>query len=100
MRLMKNNIALIYPKSIFLCSSANEDDTEGDVEHMGAHLAAEVRNFLTDWCPGPPDTSLGRLSFVTHSVGGLIVRSALPHLSDFNTHMFTYISFSTPHLGY
>ncbi|CAJ1415962.1 unnamed protein product, partial [Effrenium voratum] len=97
MRLMKNNIALLYPDAIFLCSQSNEDNTEGDFEEMGIRLAQEVANFICDWCPG---SALGRLSFIAHSIGGLIVRSAIPHLQDFKDKMFTILTFSSPHAGY
>ena len=33
----------------------------------------EVANYVADWCPG---SALGRLSFVAHSIGGLMVRAA------------------------
>ena len=39
MRLLKNNIALLFPEAMFLCSSANEDFTEGDIGEMGVRLA-------------------------------------------------------------
>ncbi|CAE8661193.1 unnamed protein product, partial [Polarella glacialis] len=97
MRLMKNNIALLYPDAIFLCSQANEDNTEGDFQEMGIRLAQEVTNYICDWCPG---SALGRLSFVAHSIGGLIVRSALPLLLDYSEKMFTLLTFSSPHVGY
>eukprot|EP00931_Biecheleriopsis_adriatica_P005121 TRINITY_DN106678_c0_g1_i1.p1 TRINITY_DN106678_c0_g1~~TRINITY_DN106678_c0_g1_i1.p1 ORF type:complete len:843 (+),score=175.66 TRINITY_DN106678_c0_g1_i1:79-2607(+) len=97
MRLMKNNIALLYPDAIFLCSQANEDNTEGDFNEMGIRLAQEVTNFICDWCPG---SALGRLSFIAHSIGGLIVRSALPLLQEYKDKMFTILTFSSPHVGY
>lgn len=97
MRLMKNNIALLYPDAIFLCSNANEDNTEGDLNEMGIRLAQEVVNYICDWCPG---SALGRLSFIAHSIGGLIVRAALPMLREYSGKMFTLLTFSTPHLGY
>eukprot|EP00929_Paragymnodinium_shiwhaense_P091389 TRINITY_DN51362_c0_g2_i1.p1 TRINITY_DN51362_c0_g2~~TRINITY_DN51362_c0_g2_i1.p1 ORF type:complete len:785 (+),score=185.74 TRINITY_DN51362_c0_g2_i1:297-2651(+) len=100
MRLLRNNIALLYPGFLFLCSSANEEDTEGDIHSMGEHLADEVTNFVKDWCPGKPEATLGRLTFVAHSIGGLIVRSALPYLDELQQHFHAYISLSTPHLGY
>ena len=32
-------------------------------------------------------------------MGGLIIRSALPHLESFRDNMKSYISLSSPHLG-
>mmetsp|Transcript_139652 Transcript_139652/g.260414 ORF Transcript_139652/g.260414 Transcript_139652/m.260414 type:complete len:806 (+) Transcript_139652:96-2513(+) len=97
MRLMKNNLAMMYPDAIFLMSNVNEDNTEGDMSEMGIRLAQEVVNFISDWCPG---SALGRLSFVAYSIGGLILRAALPLLKEFKDKMYTFLSFSTPHLGY
>jgi len=97
MRLMKNNIALLYPDAIFLCSNSNEANTEGDFSEMGIRLAQEVVNYICDWCPG---SALGRLSFIAHSIGGLIVRAALPLLHEYSSKMFTLLTFSTPHVGY
>ena len=48
MRLMKNNIALIHPEALFLCSNSNEESTEGDIGEMGVRLAQEVMNFISE----------------------------------------------------
>ena len=64
---------------------------------MGKNLAHEVNSFIIKWCPG---NSLGRISFITHSLGGLIARASLPYLDEYQDKMYTYISFGTPHLGY
>lgn len=47
-----------------------------------------------------PSQGFKRLSFVAHSMGGLVVRAALPHLERYKDLMYTYISLGTPHLGY
>jgi len=39
MKMIKNNIALVFPEVMFLMSSANEDSTEGSIKEMGLRLA-------------------------------------------------------------
>ena len=97
MRLLKNNITLLFPEAMFLCSQANEDHTEGDINEMGVRLAQEVNNYITQYCPG---CSLGKISFIAHSLGGIIVRTALPLLEDYKDKFHNFITLSSPHLGY
>jgi len=35
MKLLKNYLNYLHPESMFLCSSINEDSTEGDINEMG-----------------------------------------------------------------
>lgn len=44
--------------------------------------------------------SFKRLSFIGHSLGGLIIRSALPYLEEFKDKMHLFMTLSSPHLGY
>jgi len=97
MRLLKNNFSLIIPDALFLCSNSNEESTEGDIGEMGVRLAQEVVNYITEWCPG---NTLGRINFIGHSMGGVIIRAALPYLEEYSHKMHLYMSLSTPHLGY
>jgi triacylglycerol esterase/lipase EstA (alpha/beta hydrolase family) len=97
MRLLKNNIALLFPEAMFLCSCENEEHTEGDILEMGVRLSQEVNTYINQYCPG---CSLGRISFVAHSMGGLIVRAALPYLEEHIDKMYNFITLSSPHLGY
>lgn len=97
MRLFRNQIALLYPDSVVMLATSNEDQTEGDIMEMGERLASEVRNYILSFCPA---SCLAKLSFVGHSLGGLIIRAALPHLAEYSHKFFTYISLSSPHLGY
>lgn len=98
MRTIKNHVALLYPSSHFLCSSQNEKKTDGDIGMMGKRLATEVREYISKYLPRKG--SLEKISFVGHSLGGVIIRAALPLLFDYKDKMYTFITFSSPHLGY
>ena len=97
MRTIKNNLSIFHPEALFLCSSKNEGKTEDDIEEMGVRLANEVTEFAQEWCPG---STLGMISFIGHSLGGVIIRAALPHLAKFKDKMETFVTLSSPHLGY
>lgn len=64
---------------------------------MGERLAKEVKKYVIEFCPG---TNLAKLSFVGFSLGGLIARAAFPHLEHLQQKFHTFITLSTPHLGY
>jgi len=96
MRILKNNISLAFPECLFLCSTCNEDNTTDSIAQLGERLAEEVKDYIQEWCPA---SSLGRLSFIGHSLGGLIIRSALPLLEEYSKKMHLCMTLSTPHLG-
>jgi len=97
MRIIKNAISLHFPDSLFLSSTSNENNTDSDILRMGERLAQEVISFIREWCPLG---NLGRLSFIGHSLGGLIIRAALPNLREYRQKLHLYLSLATPHLGY
>ena len=49
LRLFKNNISYLYPDTMFLCASSNEDMTDGEIAQMGVRLANEVKNYIDEW---------------------------------------------------
>ena len=85
LRLIKNTISLISPGSILLPSCSNQEDTECDIIEMGKKLANEVKNFLKDWNEG---SVFNRISFIGHSIGGLIIRASLPFLAEYSGKMW------------
>lgn len=97
MKLIKNNFSLMYPEVSFLCASSNEDMTDTDIIEMGNRLAVEIRKHINEFFP--PD-SLQHLSFIGHSLGGVIIRAALPRLMDMKHKFHSLLTFSSPHLGY
>ena len=79
-----------------VCSRVNEDQTTKDIAEMGINLAGEVQKLVNQLTK---QRRLLSLSFVGHSLGGLIIRSALPHLENLKDYMKAFVTMSTPHLG-
>jgi pimeloyl-ACP methyl ester carboxylesterase len=96
-RILRNQVACMCPDALVFSSTANEAQTDGDIESMGIRLVMELREFIERH-----STSffiISRISFIAHSLGGLIVRAALPALTEYKKKFHLFISLSTPHLG-
>jgi hypothetical protein len=90
-------VACICPSALIFSSSVNEEHTDGRIDEMGFRLANEVRQFVE-----AHSTSfyiIGRISFLAHSLGGLIVRAALPHMEVYKDKLNFFMTLSTPHVG-
>ena len=98
MRMVRNQLFMQNPKANFLSATANENTTDGNIIEMGKRLADEVRKHVRRWYPN--QQALGKITFIAHSLGGVIVRSALPWLVDYKDKMWGFVTFSSPHLGY
>ena len=68
---IKHAIFGIEPNSQIIVSAANENSTEGDIREMGIKLAGEVLDYISEYCSV---AYLDRVSFIGHSLGGLIIR--------------------------
>lgn len=105
LRLVRNQWLLIDPKVEFLMSEANEDKTSGDFREMGNRLAKEVVSFVKkkmDKVSRSGGLRSIKLSFVGHSIGNVIIRTALADsiMEPYLRFLHTYVSVSGPHLGY
>lgn len=79
-RFFKNILKIAVPSCKMLSCISNEENSEEDIMTMGKRLADEVLSYL-DFCQEEdPSFMLGRISFIAHSLGGLIIRAGLPHL--------------------
>ena len=92
---LKSVLMKAYPKTFFIESSVNECRTNDKIDEMGFRLAKEVITFLSQ----VSTEEVPFLSFIGHSMGGLVIRAALPHLECISDRMRSYVSLSTPHLG-
>jgi pimeloyl-ACP methyl ester carboxylesterase len=95
MKIIKNMLYANFPNNMYLCSSYNEQDTDISIYILGERLSKEVKDYLKD----NKIITLGRISFIGHSLGGLIIRAALLHLEEFSDKMHLFLSLSSPHLG-
>jgi hypothetical protein len=78
--LIRNQWLLRDPGAECLLSETNEDRTYGDFKEMGKRLASEVLSFLKnklDKYSRHGGCKELKLSFVGHSIGNIIIRSAL-----------------------
>ncbi|CAI9757464.1 unnamed protein product [Fraxinus pennsylvanica] len=105
LRLVRNQWLLLDPKVEFLMSEVNEEKTSGDFREMGQRLAQEVVSFVKKKMDKVSRSAVLRtikLSFVGHSIGNIILRTALTDsiMEPYLRYLHTYLSVSGPHLGY
>ena len=77
LHLVQKVIAYSQPRAMFMHSGANEGKTDVEISTMGKRLSQEVITYIQQYCVGD---KLARISFIGYSLGGCIVRAALPHL--------------------
>ena len=94
-KMLQDTISNVYAKGLFLLSRANEGQTNTSIGEMGVRLANEVKGFLQN----SSSIFIDKISFVGHSLGGLIIRASLPYLSELQDRFYSYISLACPHLG-
>jgi triacylglycerol esterase/lipase EstA (alpha/beta hydrolase family) len=71
--LLKNCLEIVYGIHVII-STCNEGLTENSIIVAGKRLALELKKILCH------QISEYKLSFIGHSMGGLIIRSAIPEL--------------------
>ncbi|KAJ8610474.1 hypothetical protein CTAYLR_007762 [Chrysophaeum taylorii] len=103
MRLLRAYALLLFPRAIVLSPQSNEDNTGGSMGPMGQRLAHEVHNFIKHRCGdiADPDPDMGRISFIGHSAGSMIVRTALtsPIFKPYLPKLHAFVSLSSSHCG-
>ena len=69
-----------------------------DIEDMGHNLANEITAHIDQNFDGL--NQISKISFIGHSLGGVIIRSSLMYLQDLKPKLHTFMTLSSPHLGY
>jgi hypothetical protein len=107
MRLLRNILVAEFPFMRIYVPDVNEGKTEESIVAQGERLAEYIYTNISDDYPelfqGPctSDGRHARISFVGHSLGGLVVRRALEddRLEPLLRLAQNYISLASPHLG-
>uniref|UniRef100_A0A4W6CIF3 Family with sequence similarity 135 member B n=1 Tax=Lates calcarifer TaxID=8187 RepID=A0A4W6CIF3_LATCA len=98
LRLVKTFIELGLPGSRldFLMSERNQTDTFADFDTMTDRLLDEIIQHIQLY-----NLTIGRISFIGHSLGNVIIRSVLtrPRFRCYLPKLHTFLSLSGPHLG-
>eukprot|EP00850_Spirogloea_muscicola_P009405 SM000052S17797 [mRNA] locus=s52:658933:663946:- [translate_table: standard] len=107
LRMIRNRWLVMDPDVECIMSEANEDRTFDSFQEMGQRLAEEVAGVLAHMFSATAQQPhnkymLGRLSFVGHSIGCVIIRAALTHeaMRPYLESLHAFLSISGPHLGY
>lgn len=96
MKSMRGFLGSHYPELHIMISKANEGSTHTDLDSQGFRLAAEVKKNINEMVG---ESNLRSISFMGHSLGGVIIRAALPYLKEYHEQFQTLITLGSPHLG-
>lgn len=92
-----NVIANKIPNPRLYAWTKIEDVNNKSLEELGKIIAEEIR-FEIEKAQALGE--IKKISFVGHSMGGLVLRAAFEHLEEFRTHFYMFMTLATPHLGY
>ncbi|KJH41586.1 putative serine esterase DUF676 [Dictyocaulus viviparus] len=85
------------PQFHYLLSSANHAKTWSDIDALADNLLSEVQSHVTKFAEPP-----ARISFVAHSLGGIIVRAAVCRKEAqewLTSRLHCLLTINSPHLG-
>lgn len=92
----KNYITLVNPNSEFIISNKNSaDNSEKDINELAENLAKEIESDIEFFEP----SKVEKISFIGFSLGGIIIRAALPLISVYKDKFHSFFSLASPHLG-
>lgn len=98
LRLIKTYLEMAMPghNLDFLMSENNQGETFSDLNSMTDRLVDEILQHISNYNKPPT-----RISFVGHSLGTVLIRSAIsrPQMAHLVPFFHTYLSLSGPHLG-
>ncbi|AFZ81489.1 serine esterase family member protein [Theileria equi strain WA] len=92
----RNNILTIFRGTKCIVPLCIKNDYNQPIEILAERLSQEIEDNLRS----QDSSSIKKISFVTHSLGGILVRSALKYMAPYLDKLHAFITISTPHIGY
>ena len=102
MRALKAHLLFVFPTLNVHCAEGNTNKTYDSIDAMGVRLADDIHYHICRKVSDLQyDGSPGRISFIGHSMGGLIIRRALQEekMKRYLKKLHVFITLATPHLG-
>jgi hypothetical protein len=103
MRLIENAITMEMPNNFqVFCPKSNLEHSQDSIAQMAKRMAFEVMQYCKDKMPALLSRETDcRVSFVGHSMGGLIIRLALQEvmMKPLLAKLHAFMSLATPHVG-
>ena len=93
MKLYRRFLGMILPNALCLSAKSLKNYKTKCMVEMAKDLANEII-FTVKKQP-----NISQISFVAHTLGGIVARASLPFLLPFKQKMSTFLSLGTPHLG-
>ena len=96
MRYFINQLQLTYPHLHLISLQSLAQHTQESILHQSSRISSELHSHLTAL-----NHSVTRISFISHSLGALVLRLALnsPLLTTYRNRFHLFLSLNSPHLG-
>ncbi|CAI2381830.1 unnamed protein product [Moneuplotes crassus] len=94
---LMSEIRRVVPNSDFLLPKCmGEEKSKKSIDELAIELVKEIRKFIKR---NYSMDEIGQISFLCHSLGGIVSRAAIPELVEYNNFFYSFVTFGSPHLG-
>ena len=92
-----NEISLVTPNAEFIyIKDLERSETYSCIQEVADKVSDEILYKLND--EFEPQT-ISKISFIAHSLGGIVARAALPNLIEYKNKFHSFCTLGSPHLG-
>lgn len=90
-------ISIATPNAEFILpESISRAKTHSRIQKLAKDIADEISEKIEEEVD---INSITKITFICHSLGGVIIRAALPYLLEFKDKFYSFLTMGSPHLG-